>query len=311
MNRRTFLASGAALAAASCLPRRVLAEAPSAPGAGVTRVVLLHTNDTHSRLDPFPMDGGRYEGMGGVARRKTLIDEARKAEPNTLLVDCGDVFQGTPYFNFFGGVAEYEAMTRLGYDLATLGNHDFDAGTASLKKAMEHATFQFVCANHAYTDPVLAARVKPHVVKTFGDVRVGFFGLSVAFEGLVAPNLHEGVQYRDALEAAREAVSALREREKVHAVVALTHLGVDDDAHSPGDVTLAKSVGGIDLILGGHSHSWLKKPKVVERPGGGVTQIQQVGFAGIWLGRVELRFEGTRLAAVDGGVLGVGGEALA
>jgi len=304
MDRRAFLASGAALAAATCLPRG-LAAGPSAAADGSTRVVLLHTNDTHSRLDPFPMDGGRFEGLGGVARRKTLVDRARKAEPNVLLIDCGDVFQGTPYFNFFGGVAEYEAMSRLGYDLATLGNHDFDGGTATLKKAMEHAKFQFVCANHAYTDPELAARVKPWVVHSFGDVRVGFFGLSVAFEGLVAPNLHTGAEYRDVLESAREAVKALREREGVHAVVAITHLGVDDDAHSPGDVTLAKSVGGIDLILGGHSHSWLKKPKAVERPGGGVTQIQQVGFAGIWLGRVVLAFEGTRLAAIEGDALPV------
>lgn len=294
MNRRRLLITGAALAAATCLPRRLLA-------GDTTRVVLLHTNDTHSRLDPFPMDGGRYEGLGGVARRKTLIDRIRKAEPNVLVTDSGDVFQGTPYFNFFGGVPEYEAMSRLGYDLATLGNHDFDSGVDTLKKAMEHATFQFVCANHRITDPALAARVKPYVVKTFGDVRIGVFGLSVAFEGLVAPQLHAGVEYLDVREAARGAVAALRETEKVHAVVALTHLGMTDEPHSPGDVTLAKEVGGIDLILGGHSHSWLKKPKLVTSPGGGTTQIQQVGFAGIWLGRVDLRFEGTRLAGLDAG----------
>lgn len=299
MNRRDFLATGALLTAATCLPRRVLA-------GDTTRVVLLHTNDTHSRLDPFPQDGGRYEGLGGVARRKTLIDRVRKDEPNVLVTDSGDVFQGTPYFNFFGGVPEYEAMSRMGYDLATLGNHDFDAGVGTLKKAMEHARFQFVCANHAYTDPELAARVKPWVVKTFGPVRVGFLGLSVAFDGLVAPNLHAGAAYRDAAEAAREAVKALREQEKVHAVVVLSHLGLEDDVHSPGDVTLAKTVDGIDLILGGHSHSWLKKPKLVERPDGGVTQIQQVGFAGIWLGRVDLQFEGTRLASQDASIVQVG-----
>jgi 5'-nucleotidase len=294
MNRRRFLVTGTALAAATCLPRRLLA-------ADTTRVVLLHTNDTHSRLDPFPLDGGRYEGLGGVARRKTLIDRIRKAEPHVVVTDSGDVFQGTPYFNFFGGVPEYEAMSRLGYDLATLGNHDFDSGVDTLKKAMDHATFQFVCANLRATDPGLAGRLKPYVVKTFGDVRVGFLGLTVAFEGLVGPHLHAGVEYVDVLDAARRTVATLRETEKVHAVVALTHLGMTDEPHSPGDVTLASQVNGIDLILGGHSHSWLKKPKLVTNPDGGTTQIQQVGFAGIWLGRVDLRFEGTRLAAIDAG----------
>jgi len=307
MKRRDFLATGAALTAATVLPRRLLAGPSTLLGAGeTTRVVLLHTNDTHSRLDPFPKDGGRYEGLGGVARRKTLIDRVRKAEANVLVTDSGDVFQGTPYFNFFGGVPEYEAMSRLGYDLATLGNHDFDAGAAALKKAMEHARFQFVCANHAYTDPELAARVKPWTVRTFGPVRLGILGLSVAFDGLVAPNLHQGAEFRDVFDSARTAVKALREQENVHAVVALSHLGLEDDAHSPGDVSLAKTVDGIDLILGGHSHSWLKKPKLVERPDGGVTQIQQVGFAGIWLGRVDLEFDGTRLAAIEGSTLQVG-----
>jgi 5'-nucleotidase len=295
LTRRAFLGTGAGALAAGLLPSRLLA------ADGLTRVILLHTNDTHSRLDPFPQDGSRFAGTGGIARRATLIQAERSRSPHVLLTDSGDVFQGTPYFNFFHGAADYQAMTRLGYDLATLGNHDFDGGTATLVKAMQEAKFGFLVANLECTEPTLKERVKPWVVREFGGVRLGVFGLTVAFEGLVAGHNHQGARWLDPVPAATRAVQALREQEKVDAVVCLSHLGLEDGPFSPGDRALAAKVGGIDLILGGHTHTFMDRPAHIDRPGGGQTVISQVGFAGIWLGRVELAFEGKKLSSIETG----------
>jgi 5'-nucleotidase len=295
MQRRTFLSAAAASAAALALPGRGWAADP------ITEVRILHTNDTHSRLDPFPMDGSRYEGLGGVARRKTLIDRIRRAHPHVLLVDAGDVFQGTPWFNLFCGKADYQAMNRMGYDVGILGNHEFDGGVPGLEAAMREARFDFVSSNYQFDAPALKARVKPWMVRELGPIRLGILGLGVAFEGLVSPDLHAGVRYGDVIRHAREGVRALRQEQRVDAVVALTHLALDDEPHSPGDRTLAAEVPGLDLIIGGHSHTFLDEPLRHRHADGRVTTITQAGFAGIWLGQATLRFEGKRLASVDAG----------
>lgn len=295
MKRRTFLQGAAAGAAALALPGYARAAAP------VTELTLLHTNDTHSRLDPFPMDGSRYEGLGGVARRKTLIDRIRRERPHVLVVDAGDVFQGTPWFNLFHGKADYQAMTRMGYDVVTLGNHDFDGGVPALEAAMKEARFEFVSSNYLCDAPGLKARVKPWTVRELGPIRLGVLGLGVAFEGLVSPDMHAGVRYGDVITHARASVHALRQEQGVDAVVALTHLALDDEPHSPGDRTLAAEVPGLDLIIGGHSHSFLDEPLRHRHGDGRVTTITQAGFAGIWLGQVTLRFEGKRLSSVHTG----------
>jgi 5'-nucleotidase len=308
-SRRDLLRGGTALGLAGLIPRPILAADWPKPRAGDTRVVLLHTNDTHSRLDAFPLDGGRYEGLAGVARRKTLIDRVRAAEKNVLLVDSGDVFQGTPYFNFFNGVADYQAMSRLGYDVVTLGNHDFDGGSATLSSAMEHASFQFVSANLDVVPEALSKPVHPYVVKDFATegsdtkIRVGFFGLCVAFEGLVASHLHKGVTWHEPIARATKIAETLRRDEACDAVVCLSHLGYSDGSFSPGDTTLAARVPGLDLILGGHTHSFIKEPEATQRPDGGTCWVTQAGFAGIWLGRVSLDFDGKSLARVSGGYL--------
>lgn len=309
MKRRDLLKGGAALGVAGLLPGGLIARDWPARDPDGARVVMLHTNDTHSRLDPFPMDGGRYEGLAGVARRKTLIDRVRAAEEHVLVVDCGDVFQGTPYFNFYKGVADYQAMSRLGYDLVTLGNHDFDSGSAALSAAMKHARFGFVSANLDVEAGTFAKPVAPYVVKTFttkgatAPIRLGVFGLCVAFEGLVASHLHKGVTWHEPIERATKTVEALRRDEGCDAVVCLSHLGYGDQTFSPGDVTLAARVPGLDLVLGGHSHTFMKQPKAVKRPDGGTCWIHQVGFAGIWLGRVALDFDARGLASISGGHL--------
>src|SRR5919106_5584137 len=167
INRRTFLSTSAAFTATLAAFPRDLLKANAAD----TVITILHTNDTHSQIDPLP-DNDRNAGKGGVARRATLVKRIRKENPNTLLVDAGDVVQGTPYFNFFKGEVEYKAMSLIGYDVVTLGNHDFDNGVDALAAAMKFANFDFVSCNYDVRGTPLQSRVKPYVVRVLGGIRV-------------------------------------------------------------------------------------------------------------------------------------------
>ena len=252
MNRRDFVRTlGGGAAAGVCVatgvgaaagPRGAAALAsPGPPGGGTLgrrttprrlgpliddafRLVVLHTNDTHSRMDPFPMDGGRFAGLGGAARRATLIRRVREANEHVLLLDSGDIFQGTPYFNFFGGEIEFRAMTAMGYDVATLGNHDFDNGVDGLVAMLPEAGFEFVSANYDVSESALTGHVQPHTVREFDGVKVGIFGLGIAFEKLVLARLHEGVRYTDPVAAARASCRELREQ-GCSLVICLSHPG--------------------------------------------------------------------------------------
>ena len=282
--RRGFLKTLAAGAAGSFLaPLSVLA-------ANETRVVILHTNDTHSRIDPFPMDGSRNQGLGGVARRSTLIKRIRASNPNVLLLDSGDVFQGTPYFNFFKGEVEFKAMSAMGYDVSTIGNHDFDNGVAGFVDMQPYAEFEWVCANYDASESAMARYIKPFTIRDVGGIRVGIFGLGIDFERLVLPELHKGVEYNDPYFAAEKMTNALRDR-GCNVVICLSHLGHRYRADIPSDVALANELSGIDLILGGHTHTFLDEPEIVTRASGITTVVHQVGFAGIRLGRIDLVFD--------------------
>lgn len=267
------------------------------------RLVVLHTNDTHSRMDPFPMDGGPFAGLGGAARRATLIRRVRKANEHVLLLDSGDIFQGTPYFNFFAGEIEFRAMTAMGYDVATLGNHDFDNGVDGLVAMLPEAGFEFVSANYDVSGSALAGHVRPYTIREFDGVKVGIFGLGIAFEKLVLASLHEGVRYTDPVEAARTACRELREQ-GCSLVICLSHLGyVYSDPNRPSDRSLAEAVPEIDLILGGHTHTFLDEAVVFGRGRvgsqgeTGFTVVNQVGWGGMRLGRVDVTFDRGRQAS--------------
>ncbi|MDX1532252.1 MAG: metallophosphatase [Rhodothermales bacterium] len=292
IDRRRFLKTVAAGTAGAALAPTTALAAP-----GETRLVLLHTNDTHSRIEPFPDDAGRYAGLGGVARRATLVENVRRQNPHVLLLDSGDIFQGTPYFNLFGGRVEFETMSAMRYDVATLGNHDFDNGVAGLVEMLPYADFEFVSANYDCSGaPALAERVRPYTVRRVGPLRVGIFGLGIAFERLVLSALHEGVTYRDPIPVARETVQALR-AEGCDYVVCLSHLGYRYEGEDRvSDRVVAQAVPGIDLILGGHTHTFMETAETVLHEHDRPTLVHQVGWAGIWLGRVEVTF------GRDGGV---------
>jgi len=281
MERRSFLAAVGATVAASRLP--LAAAEPQAPG----RLTLLHTNDTHSHIEPFGAGDGKLAGRGGIARRAALVKQLRAQLPNLLLLDAGDVFQGTPYFNQYKGLLDYKLMSMAGYDAATLGNHDFDNGVDGLVAAMAEARFPFLNCNFEMSGaPALAKRVQPYLVKTFPGLKVGITGACVDFKGLVAPKNHLGVQWLDPVQSLKPVIQQLRDREKVDMVVVLSHLGYDMQGDAIDDLNLARLVPGIDAIIGGHTHTFLDAPVKVAHERG-ETVIFQVGWGGVNLGRMD------------------------
>ena len=262
----------------------------------VTKVTILHTNDVHSRVDPFPMDGSRNEGLGGVVRRAQLIEKIRAEEDHVLLMDSGDIFQGTPYFNFFGGEIEMKCMSEMAYDVGTLGNHDFDAGIDGFVKQMPYADFPFVMSNYHVADTALSEHVQDYIIKEVGGVKVGIFGLGIKLEGLVPETLCKGVIYQDPIAQAQRVANRLKHDEKCDAVICLSHLGYSYREYKVSDVVLAGETENIDLILGGHTHTFLKTMKTKKNKNGEAVFVNQAGFGGILLGRIDLYFENNNKA---------------
>nr|WP_256534159.1 metallophosphatase [Lewinella sp. JB7] len=262
------------------------------PGTRGRRLTILHTNDWHSQIDPFPDDGGRNANRGGVLRRAALIRQIRRAETNVLLFDSGDIFQGTPYFNFFLGEPEIKLMSQMGYDAATIGNHDFDGGIENLAMQLRHANFAMVSANYDVSATPLRDRVEPYSIFDRGGIRVGVFGLGIELAGLVPEKLYGNTDYADPIERGNETARRLREREKCDLVVCLSHLGYRYRDDKVSDVVLARASKDIDLILGGHTHTFLDEPVTVDNAEGVPVIINQVGFAGLRLGRLDIAFPG-------------------
>ncbi len=314
INRRKFLGSSAVFGAAFLVrPTELFTNAASLPLAepllstrpGETLITFLHTNDTHSQIDPLPPNDRLYAGKGGVARRATLVKRIRRQNPNTLLIDAGDVFQGTPYFNFYRGEVEYKAMSAIGYDAGTLGNHEFDNGVDALAAALKFANFDVLSANYDVRGTVLESKVKRYVVRTVGGVRVGLFGLGIAPVGLITPANFKGVTYQDPVAAARDVVATLREKERCALVAGMSHLGYypQPKQGEVGDSQVAEQVDGIDFIASGHNHSFMERPVSVKQRSGKETLIFQVGKSGIFVGRVDFRVRRGRVVASAGRLL--------
>ena len=305
IDRRKFLSSSAIFGAALVTSPRSFAFS-----ADEVVITILHTNDTHSQIDPLPAND-KNAGKGGVARRATLVKRIRKENPNTLLIDAGDVLQGTPYFNFYRGEVEYKAMSAIGYDASTLGNHEFDNGIEALAAALKFANFDIVSTNYDVKGTALEGRVKPYVVKTVGGIRVGLFGLGISPTALITPENFKGVTYNDPVIAARNVVKTLREQERCALVVCMSHLGYpfkDRPSNNIDDVKLAVQVDGIDFIASGHSHLFMDKPAEQTQPCGAKTLIFQVGKSGINVGRMDFTFRTGKLIGAAGRLLSVRDE---
>jgi len=303
MLRREFLRRSAATLPILLAPGLI----PSAFGRRTdeVRLVILHTNDMHSRIDPFPQDVLPTAGKGGMARRAALVKQIRAEHEHVLLLDSGDIWQGTPYFNFYGGELEYKLMTRMGYDASTLGNHDFDNGLEGLRKQLPNAGFSFLSANYDFTGTILAGAFRPNKVFERGGVRIGVFGVGIELAGLVPDTKFGATRYLDPVPVATEQVKVLREREKCDFVICLSHLGYQYDTEKIDDRKLATRVAGIDLILGGHTHTLLPAPETITGPGGWLTRINQVGWAGLHLGRFDVMFRRGKPLSATAAVLPV------
>lgn len=259
-------------------------------GVQAEHLVILHTNDTHSQIDPESHD------LGGVMRRKAVIDSVRGAEKNVLLVDAGDVVQGTLYFNLYRGEVEHKVMNELGYDIATLGNHEFDNGAEELAGLLRNDNATWVSTNYDVDNSPLAGLIVPYVVKDFGGKKVGIMALNLDPKGMISDRNIKGVEYMDVYEAAEHTAWALRHNEKADVVVALNHIGYSDDSHA-NDSLLAAVSKDIDLIIGGHSHTPLNpadprsKPTRVKNAEGRDVVLAQLRSMGTSIGKIDIDFD--------------------
>lgn len=256
-------------------------------------ITILHTNDTHSQIEPFKANHNRHANKGGVARRATLIEQIRKENKHTLLLDAGDIFQGTPYFNYFGGELEFKLMSMLQYDVATIGNHDFDNSIEGLYKQLPHAKFDFVSANYDFKNTVLDTHVKPYKIITKDGIKIGIFGLGIELDGLVGKNMYKETAYLDPVGITQDITQQLKHSEKCDLIICLSHLGYHykNDPTKIADLNLAKLTKDIDLIIGGHTHTFLPKPTIVKNADDKNMLVNQVGAYGINVGRVDFYFD--------------------
>lgn len=264
-------------------------------------ITILHTNDVHSHIDPFPKNHSDYPNLGGLARRASLVDQIRKENPNTLLFDAGDIFQGTPYFNFYGGELEFKLMSMLKYDAATIGNHDFDNGLNGLYAQLPYATFDFLSANYDFTNTLMDSHVQPFKTYMVDGIKIGVFGLGIELAGLVTKKLYQETVYLDPIEIAQDISRTLKEEEKCDLIICLSHLGYQyQNPHKPDDLKLAARTENIDLIIGGHTHTFLDRPTIVNNTKNEQILINQVGCFGINLGRIDFYFDEGKQNSADG-----------
>lgn len=252
------------------------------------KIVILHTNDVHSHLEPFPANDPKFAGLGGVERRAAMIKQIRAQEKNVLVLDAGDIFQGTPYFNMYGGEAEIKLMSAMGYDASAIGNHDFDGGLDNLAKQLQHATFPLLCANYDFTGTPMEGKTQPYKVFEMDGVKIGVFGLGIEMAGLVDSRLYGKTIYLDPIVKSAEMVKELRDNQKCDAVICLSHLGYKYENDKVSDMVLAKKSRGIDIIIGGHTHTLLEKPVITRNRDNESVVVTQVGWAGIRLGKIEI-----------------------
>ncbi|MBU2976257.1 bifunctional metallophosphatase/5'-nucleotidase [Zobellia sp. B3R18] len=298
MNRRKFIKNTTASSALVGLGGLSLS---SCFGDVKKHITILHTNDVHSNIDPFPTDHSEFPNLGGLARRATLVDAIRKENPNTLLFDAGDIFQGTPYFNFYGGELEFKLMSMLNYDAATIGNHDFDNGIDGLLAQMPNANFEMINANYDFSNTVMNGQVKPYKIFTVDGIKIGVYGLGIELDGLVTKKLYKETQYLEPFEIAQDTERALKNEENCDLIVCLSHLGYEyKNKQKPQDVTLAAALEYTDLIIGGHTHTFLDKPTIVENKLGRNVLVNQVGCFGINLGRIDFYFDGSKNSNATG-----------
>lgn len=259
-------------------------------GALEKQLFILHTSDTHSRIEPISREAAdEYAGMGGAVRRAGIVKQFRSKHPDMLLLDCGDVSQGTPYYNLFQGELEIKMMNLMGYDAMAIGNHEFDFGLENMARLFRLARFPIVCSNYEVVGTVLEGLVKPYIILEREGLKIGVFGLAPKLEGLVQADKSEGVVYKDPIAVAQEMSDLLGGKEGCDVVICLSHLGLQ--RLMPGDVDdeqLVAKTHGIDVILGGHTHTFMEKPMVYLNANGENVSLLHSGRNGVFVGEMVL-----------------------
>lgn len=295
MDRKSFLkAIGGGTLAMALAPNMMMAEELKILGVtSANRLTILHTNDQHSRIEPFDASYTKNPNQGGFARRAGLIQQIRDQENNVLLLDSGDIFQGTPYFNFFGGELEFRLMSMMKYDASTMGNHDFDNGLDGFLKVLPNAKFPFICSNYDFKNTVLDGKTSPFKIFNKNGIKVGLFGVGIQLDGLVGKKQYGETVYSDPVEVAQHYSSFLKNEQKCDLVICLSHIGYEykDEPNKVCDKILASQTENIDLILGGHTHTFLPEPQTFTNRKGKNVLVNQVGWAGLLLGRIDFFFD--------------------
>ena len=288
MKRRNFIKKTSASLALASVGGLTFKSCETKP----KHITILHTNDTHSQIEPFDPNHHKFANKGGVARRASLIQKVRNENPNTLLLDAGDIFQGTPYFNYFGGEIEFKLMSLLKYDAATMGNHDFDNSIEGFHRQLPNASFDFVCANYDFKNTILNTLVKPYKIFFKDGIKIGVFGLGIELQNLVSPELFKETTYLDPIEITKDITRELKENENCDLIICLSHLGYHyKNTQKVSDLKLAAATKDIDLIIGGHTHTFLPKPTLVKNVNNETVIVNQVGAYGVNLGRIDFYFD--------------------
>lgn len=255
---------------------------------GQKKLVILHTNDTHSQIEPLPATDKRYPNMGGVLNRKAIIDSIRSVEKNVLLLDAGDFLQGTPYFNLFHGRVESGAMDIMKYEVGTLGNHEFDYGLDTLHMVLKHIDYPIVNCNYDFSGTVVEGLTQPFVILKKDGVKIGIIGAGVDPEGLIQSDKYEGMKFKPIIETVNYYAKLLKSQYKCDLIIALTHIGLEDDKK------LAAASSDIDVIIGGHSHTFMDKPAMIKNQKGKDILVYQVGKSASYIGKVEVNLDETK-----------------
>ena len=292
--KHTLLYIGMLLASFVMQPAAVLAKVPKQAKAQkeakvVKQLVVLHTNDTHSCVMPINpnLADTAMANRGGFLRRVAMIQEERKANPDLLLFDSGDFSQGSPYYSLFKGDVEVGLMNEMKYDAATIGNHEFDFGIDNMVRIFKMAKFPIVCSNYDFTGTPLADIVKPYAIIYRKGVKIGVFGLGPELKGLVTEANYGSIKYEDPIAKANEMVNILKKQEKCDVIICISHLGLDIDGID--DTEMVSGTRDIDLVLGGHSHTYFKQLQYRKNLDGREVPVDQNGKSAIWVGKMILK----------------------
>ncbi|AZA92452.1 Trifunctional nucleotide phosphoesterase protein YfkN precursor [Chryseobacterium nakagawai] len=298
MDRKSFLkAIGGGSLAMALAPNMMMAEELKILDLKpANKLTILHTNDQHSRIEPFDASYTKNPNQGGFARRASLIQQIRNQESNVLLLDSGDIFQGTPYFNFFGGELEFKLMSMMKYDASTMGNHDFDNGLEGFLKVLPNAKFPFICSNYDFKNTILDGKTTPYKIFNKNGIKVGIFGVGIQLDGLVGKKQYAETVYSNPIDVAQHYSDFLKKDQKCDLVICLSHIGYDyrDEPTKVSDKILAANTENIDIILGGHTHTFLPEPQTFTNRQGKNVLVNQVGWAGLLLGRIDFYFDSNK-----------------